>query len=116
MKTNIAIIGAALLMLGAQGSPADEISPEAQSAAQHAAVTTCATCHGPQGRSVVPKFPTLAGQHRAYLAAQLKAFKGGDRGADKEGRDPQGRIMWAVAQKMSDEQMKAVADYTAGLR
>jgi cytochrome c553 len=28
----------------------------------------------------------------------------------------QGRIMRAIAQKMSDEQMKAVADYTAGLR
>jgi cytochrome c553 len=58
----------------------------------------------------------LAGQHADYAYAQLKAFKAGDRGADKEGKDTQGKIMAAIAQKMSDAQMKAVTDYTAGLR
>jgi cytochrome c553 len=76
----------------------------------------CSSCHSPNGAGIPKNYPRLAGQFADYTYAQLKAFKGGDRGADKEGRDPQGRIMWAVAQKMSDEQMKAVADYTAGLR
>jgi cytochrome c553 len=76
----------------------------------------CSSCHSPNGAGIPKSYPRLAGQFADYTYAQLKAFKMGDRGADKEGRDSQARIMWAVAQKMSDEQMKAVADYTAGLR
>jgi cytochrome c553 len=106
MKTTIAIVGAALLMLGSQRSPADELSAEAQSAAQQRAVNTCATCHGPQGRGVVPKFPTLAGQHRSYLAAQLKAFKTQTRG------DPDALgYMWGMAAPLDDEMIEALAGY-----
>jgi cytochrome c553 len=76
----------------------------------------CSSCHSPDGAGIPKNYPRLAGQFADYTYAQLKAFKLGDRGADKEGRDPQGGIMGAVAQKMSDEQMKALADYTAGLR
>jgi len=76
----------------------------------------CASCHGPTGAGVPKNYPRLAGQHADYAYAQLKAFKVGERGADKDGRDVQGRIMATIAQKMSDVQMKAVADYTAGLR
>ena len=39
-----------------------------------------------------------------------------ERGADKAGKDANGRIMGAIATKLSDDQMKAVADYMAGLR
>jgi len=106
MKTTLVIIGTALLMLGAQRSPADEINPEAQSAAQHAAVTTCATCHGPRGRSAVPMYPTLAGQHRTYLAAQLKAFKARTRG------DPDAlAYMWGLAATLDDKTIEALAAY-----
>ena len=76
----------------------------------------CASCHGPTGAGIPRNYPRLAGQHADYAYAQLKAFKAGERGADKDGRDVQGRIMATIAQKMSDVQMKAVADYTAGLR
>lgn len=106
MKTTIAIVGASLLLLGTQRSRADELSTEAQSAARHAAVTTCATCHGPQGRSFVPKFPSLAGQHRSYLAAQLKAFKTQTRG------DPDALgYMWGMAAPLDDEMIEALAVY-----
>ena len=44
-------------------------------AAERIAIGTCATCHGPQGHSISPKFPVLAGQHANYLVAQLQAFK-----------------------------------------
>jgi cytochrome c553 len=76
----------------------------------------CSSCHSPTGAGIPKNYPRLAGQYADYTYAQLKAFKAGERGADKDGKDAQGRIMKAVAQKLSDEQMKAVADYTAGLR
>ena len=53
---------------------------------------------------------------RDYTYAQLKAFKAGERGADKDGKDVNGRIMATIAGKMTDAQMKAVAEYTSGLR
>jgi cytochrome c553 len=81
-----------------------------------AGLPACASCHGPTGAGIPRNYPRLAGQHADYAYAQLKAFKAGERGADKEGKDVQGRIMATIAQKMSDTQMKAAADYTAGLR
>ncbi|MBT9567717.1 MAG: cytochrome c [Thiobacillus sp.] len=41
--------------------------------------TTCAGCHGAEGVSTVPSFPTLAGQHRDYLYHALKDYKSGKR-------------------------------------
>lgn len=76
----------------------------------------CAACHAPNGAGVAKNYPRLAGQHADYTYAQLKAFKSGERGADKDGKDVNGRIMAAIAAKMTDAQMKAVAEYTAGLR
>ena len=40
---------------------------------------TCAGCHGEDGNSMMPGFPKLAGQHKAYLVKQLQAFKSGER-------------------------------------
>ena len=76
----------------------------------------CAACHSPTGAGIPKNYPRVAGQYAEYTYAQLKAFKSGDRGADKAGKDANGRIMGAIAEKMSDDQMKAVADYMAGLR
>jgi cytochrome c553 len=81
-----------------------------------AGLPACSSCHSPTGAGIPKNFPRLAGQHAEYSYAQLKAFKAGERGADKDGKDVQGRIMATIAQKMTDEQMKAVADYTGGLR
>jgi len=79
-------------------------------------IPACAACHSPDGSGMPKNYPRLAGQYSEYTYAQLKAFKGGERGNDKEGKDVNGRIMAAIAAKMSDTQMKAVAEYTAGLR
>ena len=76
----------------------------------------CAACHSPNGAGVPKNFPRLSGQYADYTYAQLNAFKSGERGNDKDGKDTQGRIMWAVAQHMTDTQMKALADYASGLR
>jgi len=79
-------------------------------------VPACAACHAPTGSGIPKNFPRLAGQYADYTYAQLKAFKAGERGADPAGKDVNGRVMNAIAQKMTDAQMKAVADYAAGLR
>ena len=81
-----------------------------------AGIPACAACHGPNGAGIPKNYPRLAGQHADYTLAQLKAFKAGERGADKDGKDVNGRIMAMVAAKMSEAQMKAVAEYASGLR
>ena len=81
-----------------------------------AGIPACAACHGPDGSGVPKNYPRLAGQYADYTYAQLKAFKSGERGADKDGKDVNGRIMAAIAGKMTDAQMRAVTEYTSGLR
>lgn len=39
----------------------------------------CAACHGPDGISINPLWPSLAGQQRVYLANQIRAFRDGAR-------------------------------------
>lgn len=79
-------------------------------------VPACAACHAPDGSGVPKSYPRLGGQYADYTYAQLKAFRAGERGADKEGKDVNGRVMAMIAAKMTDEQMKAAAAYTSGLR
>lgn len=65
----------------------------------------CVQCHGPGGIGIGTAFPPLAGQPASYLASQLHAFKNGTR--------PPGplNLMAVVASKMSDADIKAVADH-----
>lgn len=71
-------------------------------------VAACASCHGATGSGIPAQYPRLAGQHQDYTAAQLDAFKNGTRKNSPE--------MTTLAQRMSPEEMQAVADYIAGLR
>lgn len=71
-------------------------------------VAACASCHGAAGGGIPAQYPRLAGQLQDYTTAQLVAFRTGARN-----NSPQ---MTALAQRMSDAEMKAVADYIAGLR
>ena len=80
-----------------------------------AGIPACAACHAPNGVGMPKNYPRLAGQYSDYTYTQLKAFKAGERGADKDGKDVNGRIMATVAAKLSDTQMKALAEYTMGL-
>ena len=78
-------------------------------------VPACAGCHAPTGIGIPSRYPRLSFQYADYTYAQLKAFKAGERGMDREGKDVNGRVMAQVAGRMSDEEMRAVADYAAGL-
>ena len=79
-------------------------------------VPACSACHSPSGAGVPKSYPRIAGQYADYTYAQLKAFKSGERGMDKDGKDVNGRVMHGVVKAMTDRQMKAVAEYAAGLR
>jgi cytochrome c553 len=79
-------------------------------------VPACSACHGPTGAGIPKNYPRVAGQYAEYTYAQLKAFKAGERGMDKDGKDVNGRVMNGVVKAMTDHQMKAVAEYAAGLR
>jgi cytochrome c553 len=75
----------------------------------------CAACHSPSGVGIPVRYPRLSGQYADYTFAQLQAFKGGERGLDKDGKDVNGKIMTQVAARMSEQDMRAVAEYAAGL-
>jgi cytochrome c553 len=79
------------------------------------AVPACAGCHTPTGVGIPTRYPRLSGQHADYTFAQLQAFKAGTRGMDKEGKDANGRVMAQIAGRMSEADMRAVAEYTTGL-
>ncbi len=81
-----------------------------------AGIPACAACHAPDGSGIPKNYPRLAGQHVDYTYAQLKAFKGGERGMDPDGKDVNGRVMATIASRMSDAQMRAAAEYVSGLR
>jgi cytochrome c553 len=71
-------------------------------------VAACASCHGAAGGGMPALFPRVAGQHQDYTVAQLTAFKSGTRSNSVQ--------MTALSQRMTDAEMKAVADYIAGLK
>jgi cytochrome c553 len=73
-------------------------------------IPACAGCHGPAGAGIPAQFPRLAGQYAEYIAAQLTAFREGKRTNDVNG------VMRGVAAHMNDGQIRAVAEYAAGLR
>ena len=78
-------------------------------------VPACAACHSPNGAGLAKNYPRLSGQYADYTLAQLKAFRADERGADKAGKDSNGKIMATIADRLSDAQMKAVAEYASGL-
>jgi cytochrome c553 len=71
-------------------------------------VAACAGCHSPNGAGIPAQYPRLSGQHADYVAGQLVAFRDGARN-----NSPQ---MNGVASRMNDREIRAVADYIAGLR
>ncbi len=70
-------------------------------------VPACAGCHGDRGQGD-ERYPRLAGQYSEYTQDQLGQFKSGKRKNDK-------RQMQAVADRMSEQEIKAVAEYIANL-
>jgi cytochrome c553 len=84
--------------LGFQGPAQAEGSVEA--GREKSAV--CAACHGPDGNSAMPDWPSIAGQHTSYLVTQLEAFRSGER---------QNALMSPMAVGLSEQDILDLAAY-----
>jgi cytochrome c553 len=71
-------------------------------------VAACAGCHSPNGAGVPSQYPRLSGQHADYTTAQLVAFRDDARKNSTQ--------MSQIAFRLNEREIKAVADYIAGLR
>ncbi len=71
-------------------------------------IPACAGCHSPSGAGIPAQYPRLAGQHADYTEHELEEFRDGGRTNSAE--------MSAVAAKLTDREIRALADYIAGLR
>jgi cytochrome c553 len=99
-----------------KATPASAANSEAAQAGQRLyraglpekAVPACAGCHGPTGNGLPVRFPKIGGQHGEYIEAQLRAFRDGSR----HNSEP----MEQIAFRLSDPEIKALADFIAGLR
>lgn len=73
-------------------------------------IPACITCHGPDGRgNASANFPMISHQQSDYTYQQLRAFQSGDRKTDPL------QIMRTIAAQLNSEEMKALAEYMAGL-
>jgi cytochrome c553 len=71
-------------------------------------VPGCIGCHLPNALGS-QRYPRLAGQRQAYIVQQLMDFKSSTRSNDRA------RVMRLVAGRLTDEEIRAVAEYLAGL-
>ena len=73
-------------------------------------IQACISCHGPNGQGNKPAaIPALSGQHAQYIYQQLKNFQLKNRTNDMN------KMMRNIVHRMSEEEMKAVAQYIQGL-
>ena len=73
----------------------------------------CAACHGPQGAgNAAAKYPRIGGQHAKYSATMLRGYRAQ---AGAANLDPEAAIMAAIAAKLSDAEIEALASYVNGL-
>ncbi|WP_116366008.1 c-type cytochrome [Parahaliea mediterranea] len=97
MKNRVYRVLAATVLTVASGTAIAEAPGPAQS---------CVACHGQQGQSASAQWPNLAGQHAAYLADQITAFRDGTR---------ENEAMMPFVKELSDEDIQQLADYYAKL-
>ena len=95
-----------------QGSPAQQVSlsnirrqgAKGDSTAGKVKAKVCEACHGPDGKSIAPNYPNLAGQHASYLAKSLADYRAGRRS------NP---IMGPIAAPLSDQDIEDLAAWFA---
>ena len=76
------------------------------------AVPACTACHSPTGRgNSLAGFPHIGGQRSDYVIVQLTAYREATRATD----DAYGGAMRQVAGGLTDNEIKAVANYVQGL-
>lgn len=74
-------------------------------------VAACSACHAPNGKgNDAAGYPSLSGQDVAYTEAQLRAFRDGNRNNDEA------EVMRAIAARLNDREIAALASFVSGLR
>lgn len=73
-------------------------------------IPACVNCHGPSGTGLPPSVPYLAGQYANYMSHQLALWSEGVRDNDAM------NVMSSIADRMTEEDMRAVAEYYARVR
>jgi len=69
----------------------------------------CVACHGKDGKApIMPNYPKLAGQNKAYLLEQMKDIKSGKRD------NGQTAVMKPMVAKVSDDDLEAIATFLSG--
>lgn len=71
------------------------------------AATACAVCHGPNGMSMQPNAPHLAGQPATYLVEQLKNYRSGKRTHE---------VMGVIAKPLTDTEIEDLAAWYAAMQ
>ena len=99
MRTMIFIACCASLLGSAPAYAADSAAGKQKS-------QTCAACHGPDGNSISPDFPRLAGQHYDYLVHSITAYKTGAR------KSP---VMMPMVEKLTTRDIEDLAAYYSQL-
>jgi cytochrome c553 len=101
MNMNLKLVAVSFCLLVTTHVAADGLAAGSAAAGKDKAIS-CGACHGADGNSVNPTWPSLAGQNATYIVNQLNAFKTGSRS---------NVLMNAQAASLSDEDMADVAAY-----
>ncbi|MFZ9345690.1 MAG: c-type cytochrome [Burkholderiaceae bacterium] len=104
----VSALGWSQAVMAADPSPAKKTADLAKGKATAAAV--CAACHMPDGNSMIPQNPILAGQHAAYIEKQLHNFRL-KAGAKEPERN--NAIMLGFASMLSEEDMRNLGGFYA---
>ena len=72
-------------------------------------ISACMSCHGPSGHGIPKNYPRVSAQHQSYLEQQLLAYKKGE-------RKGYNNVMPNIAFGLSEQQIKELAAYMAGLK
>lgn len=94
----------ALLAFAVAGTALSGPALAGSAEAGQAKSVTCSACHGMDGNSLNPEWPSLAGQHESYIVKSLQSFKSGAR---------QNVLMSSMALPLTDEDIADLAAYFA---
>ena len=95
----LAVLATSALALAPAAVRADN---SAAATAGEAKAAVCTACHGVNGNSVNPEWPSLAGQGSAYIKEQLKLFRAGHRN---------NLVMYPLAVALTDDDIRDLAAY-----
>ncbi len=104
--TNAALLLCLLIAGPALAADSDADALVGDAAAGKAAAAVCGSCHGADGKALVPNYPNLAGQHASYAAKQLTEFRDGIR---------ENAIMAGMAAALTDQGIVDLAAHYASL-